>query len=231
MASRFYGLNRGQTEFQVAEASSTGTKDAEVVVDLSKNLVKGDVYTLIDIIRDRIIRELWPAKAVADFQVGFGLDRGQREVDVVIAAAAYAALTNQTIVYTAKLGGVAGNGITLALVDPPGNNVPLSVAVVGSAITVTLATDGSSAITTTRAQLVAAINADAAAFALLAAVGSGATVITALSATNLTTGAAPATGGDVAAIFKTGTSLSRAEALQALKMIQNHIIKNIWPPA
>lgn len=62
-----------------------------------------------------------------------------------------------------------GNGITVSAVNPGTPNSPLSVAVSGSAITVSLATNASGALTTTAAQAVAAINASPAASALVTA--------------------------------------------------------------
>lgn len=102
---------------------------------------------------------------------------------------------NATKVTTAMAG--ADNDITLTarshkaatitLVDPPGNNAALSVSVTGTDITVNLATDGASAITTTATQLVAAINASTAAAGLVKAAvksgDSGAGVVTALAST------------------------------------------------
>lgn len=62
-----------------------------------------------------------------------------------------------------------GNDVSVALTSPGAANAPLSVAVVGSAITVSLATNASGAVTSTAAQVVAAINASPAASALVIA--------------------------------------------------------------
>lgn len=100
--------------------------------------------------------------------------------------------TNNDVTLTAVEAGADGNAITLTLVDPPGNNVALSVAVTGTDIVVTLATDGSSVITTTGAQLIAAITADADASALVTIANKGADtgagVVTALTETALSGG-------------------------------------------
>ena len=74
---------------------------------------------------------------------------------------------------TADAAGPAGNAITLALVDPGVANGALTVSLTGSAVSVALATDATKAITTTAAQLVAAINAHAGAGALVTAALSG----------------------------------------------------------
>lgn len=60
---------------------------------------------------------------------------------------------NSAVRYEALKGGVVGNAIRIAYIDPPGNLVPLSVGVSGNDITVTLATDGASAITSTALQV------------------------------------------------------------------------------
>lgn len=99
---------------------------------------------------------------------------------------------NNDLIFRAKKAGLAGNSITITYVDPPGNNVALSVAVVGNAITVTLATDGVSAITSTAAQVRDAINGSAQAYSLVYAVlasgNDGTGVVTALAVTPLAGG-------------------------------------------
>jgi len=93
---------------------------------------------------------------------------------------------------TALEAGTAGNSITLTVVDGAGNNIALSVSVTGTAITVNLATDGSSAPTSTAAQVIAAINANADAAALVIAdlVGTASDVQAAMSVTSLAGGTA-----------------------------------------
>lgn len=73
---------------------------------------------------------------------------------------------NTLLQYTATAG-VAGNLISVNLVDPGTAEATLAVAVSGSAITVTLATSAASAITSTAAQVLAAINGDTDAAALV----------------------------------------------------------------
>lgn len=100
--------------------------------------------------------------------------------------------TNNDLTYTAKALGPDGNSITITYVNPGTPSASLSVSVSGDAITVHLATNGSSAITSTASLVLAAIQASTAASALvnvaLASGNTGAGVVTALSATNLIDG-------------------------------------------
>jgi len=80
------------------------------------------------------------------------------------------------------------------LVDPGANSKPLLVSLSGNVITVSLATSGAGAITSTAAQVVAAINSTEIVkdfvVAALAAENSGATAVTALAAAALAGGTA-----------------------------------------
>ena len=101
-------------------------------------------------------------------------------------------VANRAILWLAKKSGVAGNSITVTLQDPGGNNVTLLVSVTGSAITVRLATGSGGAITSTAAQVIAAVNAYGAAAALVLAANyltsNGTGVMLAQAATNLAGG-------------------------------------------
>ena len=48
MASRFIGLNRGQDEFAIVEASTTQAKDCELRVDTGKSLTKNEVRIMLE---------------------------------------------------------------------------------------------------------------------------------------------------------------------------------------
>lgn len=76
---------------------------------------------------------------------------------------------NNAITYAAVTAGKAGNNITVQHKDPKANSQALSVVVVGTAITVNLATDVAGAITSTAALVIAAITASAPAALLIAA--------------------------------------------------------------
>jgi hypothetical protein len=69
---------------------------------------------------------------------------------------------NNAITFTAKKAGLAGNDISITMIDPAGNNGALSVDVVGRDINITCATDGASAIASTAADIIAAVIASAA---------------------------------------------------------------------
>lgn len=60
MADRIYGLDRGDTEFDVSEGSSSPTKDVEVVVDLAVSLEKSEVVRKLEEIKNHIVKGDWP---------------------------------------------------------------------------------------------------------------------------------------------------------------------------
>ncbi len=102
---------------------------------------------------------------------------------------------NAGLTYTAKTAGTAGNSITVAYVVS-GNNTPLTVGVVGDAITVNVATGAGGAATSTATLIKAAIEGSGPATALVdvALVGDGTGVVSAVTATNLTGGLAAVAG-------------------------------------
>lgn len=110
---------------------------------------------------------------------------------------------DNALTFTAVAYGVGGNSITIAYLDPSANDAALSVDVTGSAITVNLATDSGGLITSTAAEVLAAIEADALADALVTVAidtgdsgvaddGSG--VVTALASAPMTGGAGTGIG-------------------------------------
>lgn len=116
--------------------------------------------------------------------------------DTAYVAASYTtALTgsNNDLVYTAIAEGTGGNAITITYVNPGTPSASLSVTVSGNDITVHLATNGSSAITSTATLIKAAIIASSPASSLVGVVlapgNTGAGVVTALSTQNLAGGA------------------------------------------
>lgn len=109
------------------------------------------------------------------------------DIPMSAAGSIAASLSDQGVVYTAVNAGVAGNDIAIELVNP-GADGALAINVVGKSIIVTLAV--STTITTTAAQLIAALNLDSNASALIVASGSGAVPLTALVTTSLNGGSA-----------------------------------------
>ncbi|TLP56317.1 M14 family zinc carboxypeptidase [Microbispora triticiradicis] len=109
-----------------------------------------------------------------------------------------AAAASTFYVSSKAYGSEGGNDVSVALVRPATTGTPLSVAVTGGNVAVTLATDASGAIGSTAAQVVAALNGDAAASALLTAAtyrgNAGNGLVAEAPATRLTDGLlAPAT--------------------------------------
>lgn len=96
------------------------------------------------------------------------------------------------LVWTAVETGSPGNGVAVALLDPAANGSALAITVSGKSLFVSLATDGGGDITTTGAQLIAAVagNANAAALVSVAnATGSdGSGVLEASALRNLAGG-------------------------------------------
>ncbi len=99
--------------------------------------------------------------------------------------------TQNDLVYTAKTPGPGGNSTQVAYIDPGGTTASLSVVVTGFLITVNLAR-AASAITSTGAQIMAAVSANRDAAALvtvaLASANDGTGIVTALSAQSLAGG-------------------------------------------
>lgn len=105
---------------------------------------------------------------------------------------------DNALTFTAVKYGAYGNGITIAYVDPAANSQSLAVSVSGKDITVSLATNGGGSITSTAAQIKTAIEASAAAAALVTcavntsdsgSADDGSGVVTALAAAAMTGGA------------------------------------------
>lgn len=82
--------------------------------------------------------------------------------------------SNNAITFTAVPIGALGNDISVTLKDPAANNATLSVAVTNRDIVVNLATSAGGAITSTAAQVIAAIAAKAEAAALVTGANNGA---------------------------------------------------------
>lgn len=60
MASRYYALDIGQNEYEVAEGATTQSKTVEVAVDLADNATREQVLVALDNIKNYILRDVWP---------------------------------------------------------------------------------------------------------------------------------------------------------------------------
>lgn len=62
MATRRYGLSRGENEFSVLEAvgAATATDNVEVTVDLAANMHRSEVLLALDKIKNHILKGPWP---------------------------------------------------------------------------------------------------------------------------------------------------------------------------
>jgi hypothetical protein len=102
--------------------------------------------------------------------LGYQGDLGDFTFNIRPVIGTAAAAQNGSVVLTSlEWGHLGGNDITAEFKDPGASNAPLSVSVTGKDIVVNLATDATGAITSTAAQIVAAINASPEASALVSA--------------------------------------------------------------
>lgn len=60
MASRYYALDIGENEYEVAEGSTTQSKTVEVAVDLADNATREQVLVTLKNIENYILRDVWP---------------------------------------------------------------------------------------------------------------------------------------------------------------------------
>lgn len=172
------------------------------------------VDLLVECVRSNAVARVEAGAAVvAPTDVGVGA--GGKAITAIASVAA--ALTtgtvgeNNGIVWTAKAAGTGGNALSIELLNT-GKEKALAVDVDGTKIVVTLATNGTGAgeITSTAAQVMAAIEEHDTASQLVAVANkgasSGAGVVKAVATTNLS-GGTDATGGAVAV----GKALTSAE--------------------
>lgn len=110
--------------------------------------------------------------------------------DALAATLATGTSGTDRITWAAKTPGTAGNAVTIALVVS-GNDTPLSVGVVGQAVTVHLATDSEGIATSTVDQVVAAITSHGGASALVTATSTDTGIVSAAVATPLAGGLGP----------------------------------------
>lgn len=108
--------------------------------------------------------------------------------------------TNNAITFAVRDAGPAGNLLTVAILDPGGKEKPLTVDIDGHDITVSLATNGtgSGELTSTAAQVIAAIEEHDTVSQLIAAANTGASSgvgkVAAVAKTNLAGGSGVAVG-------------------------------------
>lgn len=141
-----------------------------------------------------ILQRGWWGPRLESYDDGGSTARLEYAPEALDAATLVTALagSNDDLAYTARTPGSGGNAITIEYVDPGAVSASLSVAVVGTAIRVSLATDAAGAVTTTATQVRDAVAAHATASGLvtvaLAAGNTGAGVVRAMPATALTGG-------------------------------------------
>lgn len=161
-------------------------------------------------LRDRTFKvEGMATVAIADSSVatmlgGLLITKAGAPTDAVAATAdVNPAGDDNGLTFTAVKYGVDGNTISIKYVDPGANDAALSVSVSGTVITVSLATGVAGAITSTAAEVLAAVNADPVAGRMVVAsiyaaddgsADDGSGVVTAMALSTLSTGAGDAIG-------------------------------------
>jgi hypothetical protein len=167
------------TSGKVAELSHTIDTDNGYDQDVAASAADGTaVIPVVEFPYHRFAHGFY---RIVDLYLGYALE-GEAYATVTINPTG----NDNSVAYTAVEPGPDGNDITITYVVS-GNSTPLSVAVVGTAITVNVATNGGGTATSTAAEVITAVNASATAAALVTAAASGTVtgVVAAVSATNL----------------------------------------------
>jgi flagellin len=178
-------VDRTEIQKEVDQLSAELTRIADTTEFNTQNLLVGDLDVVFHIGANEGQNIGLKIDAMDAVTLGVAVDSS-----VGVAATG----TLEGVDFAAKTAGVAGNSIQIEFVDPSGNDAELSVSVSGNTITVNLATDGSGDITSTVEEIVAAINTDTDASALVTASGAGTDPVTA-GTTNLAGGADGGVGG------------------------------------
>ena len=131
-----------------------------------------------------------PIRTVATAVIGLVATAPLAAAGVAASLAIDFAAANSGVTYTAAAAGTDGNAIRVRYVDPGSASAALAVSVSGNDITVSLATDIDSIITSTAAEIATAVNAEPDASALVSAAeeGDGSGVVNATGFQNLTAG-------------------------------------------
>lgn len=156
----------------MTSALAAGSDGTGVVAASAATALSGGGPPTLRLTRLAIGSGRGPGGAADDGRIALRAERDSAAVAGQTSARPAAAVLGEddaAVAITAAAAGPDGNAITLALVDPGSASQSLSVGVAGTAITVTLATDAASIVTTTAADLVAALAADTEAAALVVA--------------------------------------------------------------
>jgi len=130
----------------------------------------------------------------------------------------YSGVTNKELVVAANVAGAGGNDLSIEMLDPSGNDKPLSIDFDDGKITVNLATGEAGAITSTAKDVADAINADYEAKALVTASydGTGLEVVDAQSEASLANGSDAGTGTIVSTVAEVAAAINADVECKAL---------------
>ncbi len=177
-----------------------------------------------------------PIRTLATAIIGLIATAPASQVEVKATLLTGAEVIDNALTWTSKLTGAIGNTISLKLLDPGANSAALAITVSGTDIVVSLATDVTGDITTTAAALKTAVEAHAAANALVGLTHTGASdgtgVVIALRRTALAGGINEAFPLDTAvlvtsvrdAIGNAGDTGTLKKALQAIADQTNPVV-------
>lgn len=119
--------------------------------------------------------------------------------------------------------GLAGNSITIEVVNPGVPNASLGVEIVGKAITVSLATNGASSATTTLTTLKAALDFYASELVYTDLLISGATVVSTVAQTSLSGGAAAPRAFAVTAVALNGQLGTDSDKVEFYQIVEREV--------
>lgn len=194
------GVDEGQfvvatalTSQQILADASTGVADGIAV----ESVDAGQKTTMVMMVPGTVMEVLAEAGVTAGSKVGVSAN-GKASLSAGATLATGTVGANNAITWTAKEGVNIATPPRITIVDPAGNNGALAVDVDGRDIIVTSATDGASAISSTAADVIAAILEHDAASQMVSAASTGAStglgLVLAVAQTALASGVNPTIG-------------------------------------
>lgn len=235
MASRYYGVSKGVNT--VTESASTTSKQLELIVDLSKSLVKSEVLQILEMLEEKILAGSFPVTTAALLYKAFYMNRGQNFTGIASGTPGYATgtvtmasvLANDTFdydgtVFTAKTGspGAAEWDRSLASNTLVAADLVRVFNATAATAAKAVATSALGVVTFTPVLPGTAANS----FTLASSDGTR----LAVSAATMT-GGTEVTSGDVRLKILMSAAYKKADFAVGIQRLEEHLIKGNWPPA